>query len=72
MFKVTNISGQVIGLVTQERLGIYKQINLPPDETMIYNPGTTFGIGLDIASSINQLYNLCDPVKKILKVEEVE
>lgn len=72
MFKITNISGQVVGLVFVERPGVYKQINLPPNETMVYGPGIIQGMSLDIASSINQIYSLCDPVKKILKVEEVE
>lgn len=59
MFKITNISGQVIGLVIEESRGFYRQINLFPNDS------------LEIARNIDQIYNLCDPVKKILKVEEV-
>lgn len=60
MFRITNISGQVIGIVVEERPGFYRQKNLFPNES------------LDIMRNMAQIYNLCDPVKKILKVEEVK
>lgn len=59
MFKITNISGQVIGLVFQRENGSYYQENLYVGKSKV------------VESCEGQIYNLCDPYKRLITVEEV-
>lgn len=59
MYRITNISGQVIGLVFQNEDGSYRQENLFAGKTK------------EIERCEGQIYNLCDPYKSLIRVEEV-
>lgn len=59
MYRVTNISNQVIGLVRRKYNGSYVQDNL------------FVGKSREIETCEGQIYNLCDPYKNLIRVEEV-
>lgn len=60
MFKITNISNHSVGLITFEFDGSYHQEDLGVGESKL------------IETCSDQIYNLCDPYKNIIRVEEVE